>query len=187
MLGRFSFSLLLSPWTGNCVGKRNYKWFLMYVLAVPVLSLFVIGSMLAKIVILASNSPNAGPGAFWEAVTIDPAAPLLLLYALLPLGFVGFLLTFHVILTMEGRTTNEKLKHMYPAGQNPFSRGALRNVFARWCGPFQPRYIKMHVETMERLDDPPLPPDWDTTRDEYDVEMVSLASDGRVTNERVRI
>jgi hypothetical protein len=169
------------------VGKRNYKWFLMYVLAVPTLALFVIGSLTAKIVILASNSPNTGPAAFWEAVTIDPAAPIVLLYALLPLGFVGFLLVFHVILSMEGRTTNERMKSMYPRGQNPFSRGVLRNMFARWCGPFQPRYIKMHVETMERPDDPPLRPDWDAPRDEHDVEMASLGSDGLLTNEIVRI
>jgi hypothetical protein len=178
---------LFSPWTGNCVGKRNYKWFLMYVLSVPVLALFVMGSTMAKIIILSLNSPNSGPGAFWEAVSIDPAAPLLLLYALLPLCFVGFLLGFHIVLTMEGRTTNEKLKHLYPAGQNPFSNGVLRNMLARWCAPFQPRYIKMHVHTMERLDDPPLPPDWDGPRDEQDVEMLSIAGDGSVVNELVRI
>jgi hypothetical protein len=172
-----------SPWTGNCVGKRNYKWFLMYVLMVPLLSLFTIGSLLAKIIILSLNSPNSGPAAFWEAVTIDPAAPIVLLYALIPLGFVGFLLTYHTILTMEDRTTNEKLKRLYPAGKNPFSKGVLRNMFGRWCGGFSSRYLKMHVERMEDLNDPPMVADWSKQRLSTEVEWRSIDGAGNAVFE----
>ncbi len=169
------------------MGKRNYKWFLMYVLTVPTLCLFTMGSLMAKLIVLSLNSPNSGPTAFWEAVTIDPAAPIVLMYTLIPLGFVGFLLCFHVTLTMEDRTTNERLKKMYPRGKNPFSRGVARNMFGRWCGPFMPRYIKMHVERMEDPSQPPLPPDWDSPRPEGAVEMMSVGADGLATFELIEI
>ncbi len=138
---------------------------------------------MAKIIILSLNSPNSGPAAFWEAVTIDPAAPLVLLYALIPLGFVGFLLTYHTILTMEDRTTNEKLKKLYPAGGNPFSKGLLRNMFGRWCAGFPSRYMKMHVEEMENLNDPPLNPDWSKPRLSTEVEWRSIDANGIATYE----
>ena len=106
---------------------------------------------------------------------MDPAAPIIALYSLVPLAFVGFLLVYHVILTMEDRTTNEKLKAMYKT-QNPYSRGCWRNMLHRWCGPFRARYIKMHLSEMESLTEPPANMGEDP--DEY--EMAMQFSDSKV-------
>jgi hypothetical protein len=102
---------------------------------VPILCLFTIGTLMAKLIILSLNSPNTGwcgllswlrlwlvwlavcgwwlvlvadggvlsavlfvlwsRWAFWDAVTVDPAAPLIIIVALIPLAFVGFLCLYH--------------------------------------------------------------------------------------------
>lgn len=162
------------PWTGNCVGRRNYRYFLCFVTLVPIFCIYTIGTLVAKMAVLATNSPNVGWTAFWEAVTIDPCAPLLSLYALIPLGFVGFLFLYHMLLSAKDETTNERLKGAYRNG-NPYSKGLIRNCLGRWCGYTLPRYVKFHYSQMEDLENPPLPDSWRPLGG--NVEMYSMALD----------
>ena len=65
-----TYSYLRSPWTGNCVGRRNYQSYLFMLVAYFLLELFIVFSLVAKIIVLAQNSPNSGWRAFWEAIII---------------------------------------------------------------------------------------------------------------------
>ncbi len=116
------------------IGEVNFLFFgCSFVTLVPVMCLYTLGALMAKLIILSLNSPNTGWQAFWEAVTIDPAAPIIGIVSLVPLCFVGFLALYHAMLSALDETTNERLKGAYRNG-NPYSRGVLRNCFGRWCG-----------------------------------------------------
>lgn len=126
---------------------------------VPLFSVWTIGVLVAKMAVLAVNSPMSGWDAFWQAVTVDPAAPIIAIYCLFPLGLVGFLGVYHVMLSAAGETTNERIKGTYRNG-NPHSRGCWRNCFSRWCGYSVPRFVKFHQTHMEDLSSPELPGQW---------------------------
>ncbi len=104
--------------------------------------------LVAKLIILSLNSPNSGPAAFWEAVTVDPAAPILILYILIFIVFQGMLLLYHLKLCWINETTNENKKGIFRGKVNPHRlpgiSGGFRNVFRKFCGVSVARYVKFH-------------------------------------------
>lgn len=141
------------PWTGNCVGRRNYRLYLWMVGTYVVMDLFVVFLLVAKLIVLSLNSPLSGPPAFWDAVTVDPSAPIIILFALVFTVFQGNLLVYHMYLSCIDQTTNEHKKGIYRGKKNPHSKGWLRNLFGRWCGASKARYIKFHVLDHESSSD----------------------------------
>lgn len=114
-----------------------------------VMDLFVAFLLVAKIIVLSLNSPNVGPKAFWEAVTIDPSSPIIILLAIAFAVFQGSLFVYHLKLSMLDETTNENRKRVYRGKRNPHSEGWARNLLGRFCGPSRLRYIKFHVDERE--------------------------------------
>ncbi|RKO93113.1 DHHC palmitoyltransferase-domain-containing protein, partial [Blyttiomyces helicus] len=56
------------PWMGNCVGRRNYRYFFAFLAATAVLSTFVLSVSIAHVVAL-SHADNAG---FWDEIGRHP-------------------------------------------------------------------------------------------------------------------
>jgi hypothetical protein len=138
------------------VGRRNYRTFLWMVLMFVIMDLFTCFVLVTKIIVLSLNSPNSGPGAFWEAVTVDPAAPILIVYIVIFIVFQGMLLLYHLQLSWINETTNENKKGVFRGKVNPYRRpgfvGGLRNVIDKFCGVSIGRYVKFH-EIVAREDE----------------------------------
>lgn len=100
--------------------------------------------LVAKIIVLSLNSPNTGAAAFWDAITYDPAAPILILYGLVFTVFQGLLLEYHLVLCYLDQTTNENKKGIYRGKKNPHSKGCWKNMFDKFFGVYKARYIKFH-------------------------------------------
>eukprot|EP01091_Cochliopodium_minus_P005331 TRINITY_DN15280_c0_g1_i1.p1 TRINITY_DN15280_c0_g1~~TRINITY_DN15280_c0_g1_i1.p1 ORF type:complete len:330 (-),score=48.79 TRINITY_DN15280_c0_g1_i1:8-997(-) len=127
------------PWIGNCVGRKNYRFFLAYVTTVPIAALFVISTSVYKMVALANEYyTGSGSEALWEACRQCYFCPVLVVFPLAPLALVGALATYHYYLVSIDETTNEKIKNTYHNIDNPNNRGFLGNCFYFWFGP---RYI----------------------------------------------
>ncbi|GLD92113.1 hypothetical protein PINS_up000646 [Pythium insidiosum] len=111
------------PFVDNCVGRRNYVFFLGFVGALTF-------DILLLLVVFYQQWKAVG-GTWWMLVT-----GTYMVVALLP---VGHLFGFHCYLTARNLTTNEVMNaHRYEYmrsadGQyrNPFDRGMLRNVIGR--------------------------------------------------------
>lgn len=127
-------------WLNNCVGKRNYRFFFAFITSATILSLFLIGTSLAQILIYKNR----------ESITFGRAidhfrGP----FALVIIGFLAFcypaaLLAYHLFWIARGETTREYVNsHKFDKKERyrPFSQGDLfKNYMAVLCRPRGPTY-----------------------------------------------
>lgn len=110
------------PWIGNCVGKRNYIYFLKFLLSINVLAVTGFGICLAFIT-------NYETGNRIRVIISFVLAILLFLV----IFFVMGLLIFHSYLILSGITTNEKIKDVWPVKFfNPYSLGTSKNFLSKY-------------------------------------------------------
>jgi hypothetical protein len=140
------------PWVGNCVGKRNYRYFFTFVWMTVLLGLFVAGMSVMHIVMVAKDiekMPSASP-----AVSPNQARPngsaVLLAFSKAPASLGIAIITifiifgvlslgcYHASLMMSGLTTSEDIKGRYRL-RNPFYQGSIsKQILYSLCGPIYP-------------------------------------------------
>lgn len=109
------------PWIGNCVGKRNYFKFFMFLFLVNISVIIGFSVSLSYAVYHADYNDHG--------TAISFILTILLFFVLF---FVGGLLSFHVYLVVVGSTTNEKIKQAWPHKEfNPYSFGSFFKNFCR--------------------------------------------------------
>uniref|UniRef100_A0A8C4YX53 Palmitoyltransferase n=1 Tax=Gadus morhua TaxID=8049 RepID=A0A8C4YX53_GADMO len=104
------------PWVGNCVGRRNYRYFYLFIVSLSCLTLFIFSFVVTHVVVCFFS--------VWSIV-----------------GLSGF----HTYLISSNQTTNEDIKGAWSTKRgkdnyNPYSYGSiLTNCCAALCGPLPPR------------------------------------------------
>jgi palmitoyltransferase ZDHHC9/14/18 len=112
------------PWTGNAVGRRNYRYYFCFLVFTTALAL-VVGITSATSATSASSATSAKNGvALGSNVYV---LWLLVLFTVIILLLVGGLLSYHIPLVSSNRTTNETIKEVYKTKANPYDRGCCRN------------------------------------------------------------
>ncbi|KAJ9466889.1 putative protein S-acyltransferase 4 [Diplonema papillatum] len=119
------------PWTGTCIGKRNYRYFLSFLVSTIVLALYVAAVCLARLVHNANTHDDDGQNYVSRAISGNYMAPILLLYAAFVLCFIGGLCCYHTKLVLDNKTTHEDLK--YISGKSPYHKGNLANLHEVCC------------------------------------------------------
>lgn len=123
------------PWVGTCIGRRNYKSFLLFLVST---------SCLAGLVDALSVLALAGAARDWDnreyswsiAYTWAKNQPIfaaLALYSTFLLASLLALLAYHARLVALGETTNERVKGHWESRKKEHDRGCLRNYFALCC------------------------------------------------------
>lgn len=130
------------PWVGNCVGKRNYRFFYMFLLSLSVYCCYLFAFVVVHLVMLSQDG-----GSFVTAMKESPASILEAIICFFSIWSIVGLTGFHTYLTASNQTTNEDIKGSFSARRghdnyNPFSTGSMWGNCAQViCGPLHPSLI----------------------------------------------
>ncbi|XP_069625480.1 palmitoyltransferase ZDHHC14 isoform X2 [Ranitomeya imitator] len=129
------------PWVGNCVGKRNYRFFYMFILSLSFLTVFIFAFVITHIILRSQQS------GFLNALKDSPASVLEAVVCFFSVWSIVGLSGFHTYLISSNQTTNEDIKGSWSSKRgkesyNPYSYGNIfTNCCAALCGPMNPSLI----------------------------------------------
>ncbi|XP_039190159.1 palmitoyltransferase ZDHHC18 isoform X5 [Crotalus tigris] len=129
------------PWVGNCVGKRNYRFFYAFILSLSFLTAFIFACVITHLALRSQGND------FLTVLKTAPASLLELVICFFSVWSIFGLSGFHTYLIASNLTTNEDLKGAWSNKRgsefaNPYShKSVLTNCCAVLCGPFYPSLI----------------------------------------------
>uniref|UniRef100_A0AAY4A9J1 Palmitoyltransferase n=1 Tax=Denticeps clupeoides TaxID=299321 RepID=A0AAY4A9J1_9TELE len=126
------------PWVGNCVGKRNYRFFYTFIVSLSFLTSFIFGCVITHLTLRAQGGKGL--------VSALQQSPLVVCFFSIwsILGLSGF----HTYLVASNLTTNEDIKGSWSGKRgaedsgNPYSYNSIvTNCCVVLCGPMPPSLI----------------------------------------------
>lgn len=145
------------PWVGNCIGKRNYRSFYLFLVFSTAMTIFTFAVTAAHIHAEAKrvyNEENYDDKfeAFLGGLKATVPSVILNVYSFVVklmqvFWFIGGLLYFHTYLCVTNQTTYEKLKGAWKGkGGNPFSiKGARYSLRSTLCGKMPPQHFDLRA------------------------------------------
>uniref|UniRef100_A0A3B3Z541 Palmitoyltransferase n=1 Tax=Poecilia mexicana TaxID=48701 RepID=A0A3B3Z541_9TELE len=129
------------PWVGNCVGKRNYRYFYLFTLTLSLLTIYIFAFNIVHVVMRSVdqgflNTLKETPGTYPLNMNTFLLVCFFTLWSMV--GLTGF----HTYLISLNQTTNEDIKGSWSGknrGQNPYShKNIIKNCCEVLCGPTYP-------------------------------------------------
>jgi palmitoyltransferase ZDHHC9/14/18 len=128
-------------WLNNCMGRRNYRYFFVFVWTGTLLGLFLLGACLAQILVWRQQNQTS----FGAAISKWRVPFAMCIYGILITPYPFSLGVYHFFLMGRGETTREYLnshKFLKKDRHKPFTQGSiLRNWAVVLFRPRPPTYL----------------------------------------------
>ncbi|XP_056142147.1 palmitoyltransferase ZDHHC18a [Lampris incognitus] len=131
------------PWVGNCVGRRNYRFFYSFIISLSFLTSFIFACVITHLTLRS----QAGKGLV-QAIQESPASVVELVICFFSIWSILGLSGFHTYLVASNLTTNEDIKGSWSSKRgaedtgNPYSYNSIiTNCCVTLCGPMPPSLI----------------------------------------------
>ncbi|XP_062278759.1 palmitoyltransferase ZDHHC18a isoform X2 [Scomber scombrus] len=131
------------PWVGNCVGKRNYRFFYSFIISLSFLTSFIFGCVITHITLRSQAGKS-----LVQAIQESPASVVELVICFFSIWSILGLSGFHTYLVASNLTTNEDIKGSWSSKRgsddsgNPYSYNSIiTNCCVTLCGPMPPSLI----------------------------------------------
>ncbi|XP_027143091.1 palmitoyltransferase ZDHHC18-B isoform X2 [Larimichthys crocea] len=160
------------PWVGNCVGKRNYRFFYTFIVSLSFLTAFIFGCVTTHLALRAQG----GKGLVF-ALQESPGSAVELVICFFSVWSILGLSGFHTYLVASNLTTNEDIKGSWSgkSGEdvtNPYShKNIFINCCTMLCGPMPPSLIDRRGF---------LPTDESVQTASTDIELSTLAAKNEI-------
>ncbi|NXR94880.1 ZDHC9 Palmitoyltransferase, partial [Hypocryptadius cinnamomeus] len=129
------------PWVGNCVGKRNYRYFYLFILSLSLLTIYIFTFNIVYVALITGELGLLSSRS--QSLTVLTVLEVLICFFTLwsVVGLTGF----HTFLVALNQTTNEDIKGSWTGKnrvQNPYSHGNIvKNCCEVLCGPLPPSVL----------------------------------------------
>jgi palmitoyltransferase ZDHHC9/14/18 len=132
------------PWIGSCVGKRNYKYFYVFIILLNILTIYIIAFSLAHISINAQNNMqllreiSSDRNIIAMSLNESIVSLFLVIFGLLSMVFTTGLFVYHTNLIISNLTTKDEINGTYDNEMgNPWNQGCRRNYKKIICPRLQ--------------------------------------------------
>ncbi|XP_021749140.1 probable protein S-acyltransferase 3 isoform X1 [Chenopodium quinoa] len=108
------------PWVGQCIGLRNYRFFIFFISSSTFLCIYVFTFSLINLLRRRKSLVHS--------MSRDVVSVILVVYCFVAVWFVGGLTLFHFYLMSTNQTTYENFRYRYDKGKNPHNFGVVKNI-----------------------------------------------------------